>query len=76
MANTTVALFMIHEKRSKAAFKELIKEWQGILVSDGYRLYTKWVGLRQTCLAHLIRETLGLCPKTRTQNWRISAKSP
>jgi transposase len=47
---------MIHSNRSKAAFKALIKEWDGILVSDGYRLYTKWVGLRQTCLAHLIRE--------------------
>jgi len=60
MTNTTVALFMIHENRSKAAFKELIKEWQGILVSDGYRLYTKWVGLRQTCLAHLIRDARAL----------------
>ena len=56
LANTTVALFMIHDKRSKGAFKELVKEWEGILVSDGYRLYTKWVGLRQTCLAHLIRD--------------------
>ena len=56
MASSSVAFFMIHSNRSKAAFKELIKEWDGVLVSDGYRLYTKWVGLRQTCLAHLIRE--------------------
>lgn len=56
MASSSVAFFMIHSNRSKAAFKESIKEWDGVLVSDGYRLYTKWVGLRQTCLAHLIRE--------------------
>jgi transposase len=56
LASSTVAFFMIHSKRSKAAFKELIKEWEGILVTDGYRVYTDWVGLRQTCLAHLIRD--------------------
>jgi transposase len=56
LASASVAFFMIHPNRSKAAFKELIKDWNGILVSDGYRLYTNWVGLRQTCLAHLIRE--------------------
>ncbi|MFA7060092.1 MAG: IS66 family transposase [Pedobacter sp.] len=56
LTSTTVAFFMIHTNRSKDAFKALIKDWEGILVSDGYRLYTNWVGLRQTCLAHLIRE--------------------
>jgi len=56
LASTSVAFFMIHSNRSKAAFKELIKEWEGILVTDGYRAYTDWVGLRQTCLAHLIRD--------------------
>ena len=56
LASASVAYFMIHKNRSKEAFKELVKDWTGILVSDGYRLYTDWVGLRQTCLAHLIRE--------------------
>jgi transposase len=56
LTSSSVSFFMIHQNRSKAAFKELVKEWEGILVSDGYRLYTKWVGLRQTCLAHLIRD--------------------
>ena len=56
LTSASVSFFMIHQNRSKAAFKELVKEWEGILVSDGYRLYTKWVGLRQTCLAHLIRD--------------------
>lgn len=70
MANTSVAFFMIHSKRSKEAFRQLVKDWEGILVSDGYRLYTKWVGLRQSCLAHLIRDAEKLAeskdPQTAT----------
>lgn len=69
LASASVAFFMIHSNRSKAAFKDLIKEWDGILVSDGYRLYTKWVGLRQTCLAHLIREAKKL---SESQNEEIA----
>jgi transposase len=60
MVSSMVALFMIHSKRSKAAFESLIRDWQGILVSDGYGLYRKWVGLRQSCLAHLIRNAKAL----------------
>jgi len=56
MANMTSAFFMIHSRRSQEAFQELVRDWKGILVSDGYRLYCKWVGLRQTCLSHLIRD--------------------
>ncbi len=60
LANSRVALFMIHSKRSKEAFKALVKDWAGILVSDGYGVYRDWVGLRQTCLAHLIRDAKAL----------------
>ena len=56
LTSSTVAFFMIHGRRNLAAFKELIKDWNGILVSDGYRLYQSWIGLRQTCLSHLIRD--------------------
>jgi len=56
MTSNKVAFFMIRSKRSKDVFKEMIGDWTGILVSDGYRLYTNWVGLRQSCLAHLIRD--------------------
>jgi len=51
---------MIHPQRSLAAFKELVGTWQGILVSDGYGLYKKWMHGRQTCLAHLIRRATGV----------------
>ena len=60
LANATVAFFMIHEHRSKEAFKTLIKDWAGILVSDGYGMYRKWENGRQACLAHLIRKAKAL----------------
>jgi transposase len=60
MANSLVVFFMIHAHRSGEAFKELIDEWTGILISDGYGVYRKYIGLRQTCLAHLIRSARGL----------------
>jgi len=63
MVNCTVAFFMIHKNRSKEAFMELIQDWTGILVSDNYGTYVKWVNLRQTCLAHLIRKAKGLSEK-------------
>jgi transposase len=49
MANPDVASFQIHPKRSKAAFVQLIGNWRGILVSDGYRVYQSWEGRRQSC---------------------------
>jgi transposase len=60
MVNETVAYFMIHRNRSKQAFYELIQDWEGILVSDNYDVYAKWVNLRQICLAHLIRKAKSL----------------
>ena len=38
-------------------------DWTGILVSDGSRVYQYWEGLRQSCLAHLIRAAQGLAEK-------------
>ena len=75
LASTSVAFFMIHKNRSKVAFKELIKDWTGILVSDGYRLYTDWVGLRQTCLAHLIREAKKLSESKNAEIAKFGASA-
>jgi transposase len=60
MTNALVAFFMIHKNRSKEAFEALVGAWQGILVSDGYAVYRKWVNKRQACLAHLIRRAIGV----------------
>jgi transposase len=63
MANPAVAYFQIHPNRSKAAFAQLIGDWRGILVSDGYGVYQSWKGLRQSCLAHLLRTAKGLAER-------------
>jgi transposase len=60
MVNPTVAFFMVHVSRSRAAFEALVERWAGIVVSDGYGVYQHWVHGRQTCLAHLIRRARGL----------------
>jgi transposase len=63
MVNTTVALFHVQASRSKAAFEVLVARWAGILVSDGYGGYLRWVHGRQACLAHLIRRARGLAER-------------
>ncbi len=63
LSTDTVSLSLIHPNRSKEAFWDLIEDWQGILVSDGYGVYQHWVHGRQTCLAHLIRSARGLSEK-------------
>ena len=63
MTTDTVALYLIHPHRSKDAFRALIEDWQGVLVSDGYGVYQDWVNRRQTCLAHLIRTARGVSEK-------------
>jgi len=60
MVNTVVAFFMVHSSRSKEAFEKLIGQWTGTLISDNYGVYQNWVGMRQKCLAHLIRTAKGL----------------
>lgn len=67
MANSLVCFFMIHTRRSKEAFEELIGTWEGILVSDNYAVYRKWVNARQTCLSHLIRKAKALSESTHPE---------
>ena len=43
MVNEQVAFYRIDPHRSKSAFESLIQDRNGILVSDGYGLYQKWV---------------------------------
>lgn len=59
MVNCTVAFFMVHPNRSKEAFMALIEDWKGILISDNYGVYVKWIK-RQSCLAHFIRQATAL----------------
>ncbi len=63
MVNTTVAVFKVQASRNGEAFAALVERWAGILVSDGYGVYQRWVYGRQTCLAHLIRRARGLAER-------------
>jgi transposase len=74
MANPLVAYFQIHPTRSKGAFAQLIADWTGILVSDGYLVYQYWQGVRQSCLAHLIRTAKGLTERMEAGVARFGAR--
>jgi len=65
MVNDTVTFFMVHGRRSREVFETLIQDWKGILISDGYKVYQRWVNLRQTCLSHLIRDARGLADRSK-----------
>jgi transposase len=65
MVNAHGAHFVVHPRRSREAFEALVQDWHGTLVSDGYGLYRKWPGLRQSCLAHLIRKAKGLAERKK-----------
>lgn len=60
MVNDAAAYFMIHPNRSKQAFETLVENWNGILISDNYGTYIKWINKRQTCIAHYIRKARNL----------------
>jgi len=66
MVNERVAFYRIDPHRSKEAFENLVQDWEGILVSDGYGLYRTWIN-RQTCLAHLIRKADALAERKKTE---------
>jgi transposase len=71
MVNARVAFYRIDPHRSKKAFEALIQDWQGILISDSYGLYRKWIHGRQTCLAHLIRKAIALAEKKKLDQKRF-----
>ena len=71
MVNEKVAFYRIDPHRSKEAFQQLIKDWEGILVSDSYGLYRSWVHGRQSCIAHLIRKAEALAERKKPDLRRL-----
>ena len=63
LTTETVSLSLMHPHRSTEACAALIEDWQGLLVSDGYGVYQRWVNRRQPCLAPLRRTARGLSDK-------------
>lgn len=74
LANRSVAFFRVRASRSKQAFEELIGHRAGILVSDGYGVYRKWVNQRQTCPAHLLRKSVGFAERKDLRMARIGGR--
>ena len=75
MVNPYVAFFKVTTSRSKEAFETVVEKWAGILVSDGYGVYRKWVNERQTCLAHLIRAAKGLSGRASPEISKFGTKA-
>jgi transposase len=71
MVTGAVALYLVHPRRSREAFKELVRHWRGILVSDNFRVYQDWVNQRQSCLSHYIRKARGLAESLDEQMARF-----
>jgi hypothetical protein len=44
MVNERVAFYRIDPNRTKKAFEQLIQDWNGVLISDSYGCYIKWIG--------------------------------
>jgi transposase len=53
----TVAVFMVHAKRSAVAAKQLLGNFRGALITDRWSAYQAWpLARRQLCWAHLLRD--------------------
>lgn len=67
MVTATVVFYLVHPNRSGKAFRALIQDWQGILVSDNFSVYKNWIYKRQNCLAHFIRKAKKLSESSNEQ---------
>ncbi|MBU3923541.1 MAG: IS66 family transposase [Nanoarchaeota archaeon] len=59
-----IVLFVIRKSRSKAVVEEILgKEYKGIIVCDGWKVYEQFTSRLQRCWAHLLRESFHLKEK-------------
>ena len=49
-------VFLVGESRGKGNAKELLQDFEGSIVTDGYAVYGKLIKKHQLCWAHLIRK--------------------
>ncbi|MBU0471584.1 MAG: IS66 family transposase [Nanoarchaeota archaeon] len=57
-------LFVIRKSRSKKVVEEILgKEYKGIIVCDGWKVYEQFTSRLQRCWAHLLRESYHLKEK-------------
>ena len=60
LTNTMLSVFMIQDRRNSEAAKNLLGDFEGVLVTDRCPSYGVYDGKRQWCWAHLIRDFTGM----------------
>ena len=62
----TQTLYVIKPTRGKTVPKEILGDYQGIIITDGYKVYPEFGSAQQRCWAHLLREARELAEKHET----------
>lgn len=58
----TISLFFARMSRARKEIKQILGKFGGVLVTDGYKVYD-YLGLRQRCWVHLMREVRDIAQK-------------
>lgn len=59
----TETLYLIRPTRGKSVPREILADYKGVVISDGYKLYEQFGTAQQRCWAHLLREAKELAEK-------------
>jgi len=54
--NKLISVFMIRKSRGRKPVEEVLNNYLGIIISDGWKVYEKFCKLQQRCWAHILRE--------------------
>jgi transposase len=54
--NKLISVFMIRKSRGQKPVREILNNYLGIIVSDGWKVYEKNCRQQQRCWSHLLRE--------------------
>jgi transposase len=52
----TETLYVIRPTRGKCVPQEILGDYEGVIISDGYKVYESFGSAQQRCWAHLLRE--------------------
>lgn len=54
--NKLISVFMIRKSRGRKPVEEILNNYLGIIISDGWKVYEKFCKKQQRCWSHLLRE--------------------
>jgi transposase len=55
-SNKLISIFMLRKSRGKGPVDEILSNYNGVIISDGWKVYEKFCRIQQRCWAHLLRE--------------------